>query len=281
MELIIGAVVLYVAYVFLKALSRGAGNHGESRSTRNSSGNSRAGNRERERDRGKQRTIEENEPWLRDRWRLAKAEQESGALKLFPQWYFEDPTDRQRARLEADGINISAGASKGQYSDYIGLFVDPEPHELEMLKFFNIQLNGSMRNQTRVRHEIALIEADQEKQRAWLGRPANNVQKEFYRFIGEKPPKGLTYEQAEAKMRTSQDTMEESQLDEWSAFENMLEEFEDSDFRSDLEIRKPSPGDIRAAMATLKSEGKDAEDPYAIAEKLLAMKPELKRGRST
>ena len=48
-------------------------------------------------------------------------------------------------------------------------------------------------------------------------RPASAIQKEFYRFIGEKPPAGLTHEQADAKMRGSLETMTEAQQDEWSA----------------------------------------------------------------
>lgn len=277
MEWIIGAIVLYVAYIVIKAMGSGAGRSAVSRAARSCSSDNTG---ERVRDRGKQRVIEENEPWLRDRWRLAKAEQESGALKVFPKWYFDDPTDRQLARLEAEGINISSGASKGQVSDYIGLFVDPEPDELEMLKFFDVQLKGPMRNQTRARHEIALIEADPEKQRAWRTRPADPLQKEFYRFIGSKPPAGVTFEQAAGKMSETLHTLTEAQQDEWADIENMVEEFDDREFRADVEIRRPSAADVRSAMTALKSEGKDPTDPYAVADKLRDLKPSLAREAS-
>lgn len=225
----------------------------------------------------KQRALEANRAWLDERWRMAEAERAAGELKHFPRWFFEEPTERQRERLQRDDVKVSGNATKGQLSDIIGLFVEPDADELERLKFHGISLKGPLRNETRARHEIAKAEADPEKARAWLLRPATAVQREFFRFIGEKPPAGLTAEQAEAKKRATLDAMTDEQADEWFEFENLIDMFSDSEFRADVEIKKPTPGDIRAAMLALKGEGKAFDDPYDIAEKLLDMKPALER----
>lgn len=268
MEFVLIVVVVVVVLMFIGALGGSSSRSGAS--GRSSGSAARSSN-------PKQRVLEANDAWLRERWAAAEADQTAGNTQRFPAWYFDEATDRQRNRLTEDGIRLTSGASKGQHSDVIGLFVEPEPEELEMLKFFGIVLKGPLRNQTRARHEIAIVQADPEKQRAWLTRPADALQREFYRFIGAKPPAGLTFEQAEAKMGDAQATLTEAQRDEWSMLENLVEEFEDRELRSDLEIRKPSPADIRAAMQALKSEGMEADDPYTIAEKLLVIKPALKR----
>jgi hypothetical protein len=226
---------------------------------------------------GKQRIIDANMDWLRERWRLADAEKAAGNLVHFPKWYFDDATDSQRSRLEQDGVNVSGNATKGQASDIIGLFQDPETDLLEKLKFFGITPKGQLLNETRVRHEAAKLDADPEKQRAWSQRPANAAQKEFYRLIGEKPPARLTFQQAEAYIGEALGKMSEQQQAEWDAFESLMDEFDDREFRSDVEIRKPTPADIRAAMAALKADGESFDDPYEVAEKILEMKPALAR----
>lgn len=226
---------------------------------------------------GKQRIIDANMEWLRERWRMADAEKAAGTLVHFPKWYFDDATDSQRYRLEQDGVNVSVGGTKGQVSDIIGLFVEPEPDVQEKLKFFGIKLKDPLLNETRARHEAAKLDADPEKQRAWSQRPASAVQKEFYRLIGEKAPQRLTSEQADAKIAEVYDSLTDQQQEEWEAFEAVLQDFEDREFRSDMEIRKPAPTNIRAAMAALKAEGKPFDDPCDVAEKLLEIKPALSR----
>jgi hypothetical protein len=225
----------------------------------------------------KQRTIDANMEWLRERWRMADAENKAGSLVHFPKWYFDDATDNQRRRLEQDGVNVSGNATKGQASDIIGLFVKPESDLLEKLKFFGITLKGALLNETRVRHEAAKLDADPDKERAWSQRPASAVQKEFYRFIGEKPPVRVTFGQAEAYIDEALEKMPEQQQEEWYAYESILDDFDDSDFRSDMDIRKPTPGDIRLAMAALKAEGKPFDSSTDVAEKLLEMKQALAR----
>lgn len=264
MEVILSIIVAVIALAFIGAAK-------QSPSARAESGSRGGGST------GKQRILDANQEWLRERWHMANAEKAAANIQHFPKWYFDDATDSQRYRLEQDGVRITPEATKGQVSDIIGLFVEPDPEELEKLKFFHVTLKGPLRNQTRAKHEAARLDADPEKHRAWLQRPATAFQKEFYRFIGEKPPSGLTYEQANVKMAASSDSLTEQQRDEWDAFESLIDEFEDREFRSDMDIRKPTAADIRSAMAALKADGKEFDDPCEVAEKLLEMKPALAR----
>lgn len=226
----------------------------------------------------KQRVLETNREWLDERWRMAEAEKAAGKLTHFPRWFFDEPTDRQRERLKSDGVNVSGKATKGQLSDIIGLFIEPDAEDLTKLKFYGVGLKGATRNQTRARHELAKLASDPEKERAWRMRPANRMHKEFYRFIGKKPPAGLTAEQAEATISAELEKLSAHQRDEWEAFESMVEEFEDREFLVDMGIRKPTLADIRGAMVAAKSAGEDLDDPYEIAERLLEVKPGLARG---
>lgn len=268
MDVILIIVVVVAVLVALGAMSRGKSRSAGSSRSRSSSPESSA----------KQCILDANLAWLSERWKMAETEQASGNLKHFPKWYFDEPTDRQAKRIADDGLSIKGKGTKGQYSDIIGLFVAPEDEELEKLKFFGVALKGPTLNQTRARHELAKIDSDPERQRAWLSRPASPLQKEFYRFIGEKAPPKLTHEQAEAKMQEAMEKLTEAQQDEWSTLENLVEEFEDREFRSDVAIRKPLPADIRAAIAALKAQGQEVDDPYDIAEKLLEIKSSLARG---
>jgi hypothetical protein len=264
MEIILIGMVIAIVWWFFRAASHSSSGRTTSAIDRSST-------------RSKEAILQANEEWLRERWRMADAEKAGGKLQHFRKWYFEGATDRQRNRLAKDGVSIASSATKGQHSDVIGLFEEPDTADIEKLKFFGVTLKGPLLNQTRARHEAAKLDTDPEKQRAWLRRPATALQREFYRFIGEKPPAGLTFEQVEAKMHVAFESMPEAQRDEWSALESLIDEFEDREFRSDVEIRKPSIADIRAAMAALKSDGGQIDDPYEIAEKLLEMKPALAR----
>jgi len=115
---------------------------------------------------GKQSILEANDEWLRERWRMADAEKAAGNLQHFPKWYFDEATERQRNRLSDEGVSIGRSAAKGQHSDVIGLFEEPDSEDVEKLKFFGVTLKGPLLNQTRARHEVAKLHADPEKQRA-------------------------------------------------------------------------------------------------------------------
>lgn len=205
---------------------------------------------------------------------MAKA---AGALDYFPKWFFEPATDKQLTRLQRMGVRVSSGElTKGAASDIIGLFEDVESSDTDVLKFFKVKLSPELKNETRARHEINKLFQNPEKLTAWRGRPADAMQKEFYRFFSLRIPSGLTYEDA-AKTILESD-IPDAEFDVWRDFESVCEELADRSALEDYGLRKPSLAVIRAAYDELrKAAPKDASDPLSVADKILEMKPELAR----
>lgn len=140
--------------------------------------------------------FNEHKVWLSSRWSEAKRQLEAGDLKSFPSWYFDEVTERQARLLTSKDINLPEGpVSKGQASDLIGLFFPVEEEGKAVLRLFKVPTKGL--NQTTARAEVAKLQADPEKADAWKRRPAEPIQKEFYRFFGIKVPAGLTHADAE------------------------------------------------------------------------------------
>lgn len=223
-----------------------------------------------------QRILDENMPWLRERWEAAN-EQPEDEPGLVPRWFFDDATERQLQRIEDDGLKITGGTpSKGQASDIIGLFEPPDEQNLEVLKFFKIPRAGM--NQSRARHEVARLLADSSNVEAWKNRPASQTQREMYRFMGWKVPKGLTQKEAQAREHELDDS---EKLDEWHAFSSLWDELCDPEMREDYEIKKPSLALFREAWSTLRDQGASYDDlegdPQLIVDELLKLKPDLER----
>lgn len=226
----------------------------------------------------KRRILDANMTWLQERWNMADATHAAGTPVHLPEWYFDAATDRQRDRLLRDGLSVSGIPNKGQASDIIGLFEPPDDEEaVDKLKFFGVLPKGEQLNQTRVRHELAMLESDPSKEEAWRNRPATPWQRECYRFLGEKPSTGVTFAQAEAKFDEAFRALPQEKQDEWSQFEDVVEEFEDSEARKDMDIKKPTLADIRIAMAEMRAAGKDPTDAFEVAEYLIESKPSLAR----
>lgn len=133
--------------------------------------------------------------WLQERWDLA---QRLGVGDVFPAWYFDQMTESQARRLEEDGRRYSGQLTKGQASDLIGLGEQPDEEDREVLRFFKRPLRGM--NETRARHEIALLFQEEANRKAWADRPATTRQREFFRFFGMKPAAGLLKREADQQI---------------------------------------------------------------------------------
>ncbi|HYC35355.1 MAG TPA: hypothetical protein VEC19_02965 [Usitatibacter sp.] len=270
MELIVGVFVIVVLWLGVKALAT-LGSEPKSDASR--------GGAKRVEATSKQSVLDSNIGWLRERWVEAETAKAAGALSYFPKWFFDPATDKQLTRLQRMGVRLSGGElTKGAASDIIGLFEDPESSDMDVLKFFKMKLSPEQKNETRVRHEISKLFQDPEKLTAWRGRPADGMQKEFYRFFSLKIPSGLTYEEAETTIREAD--IPDAEFDAWRDFENVCDELADRSTLEDYGLRKPSLPVIRAAYDDLrKTAPKDANDPMSVAEKILQLKPELARER--
>lgn len=227
---------------------------------------------------------ENNLEWLENRWKLAEDQKQAGLTGTFPQWYFDEVTERQLNKLDELGVSVKRkNITKGQASDLIGMHEPADEESLEILRFFNVPTRGM--NQTKSRHEVALIFDDEVKVEAWKNRRPSQIQKEFFVFFGIKPEKGMTNAEASKLISNHESALaekEDPQLDEWEAFEEIIDELSDPDFREDYEIKKPNITLIKNALAGLQKEGKsyrDAADEIdLVIEKMIKIKPELRRG---
>jgi len=235
---------------------------------------------------GQSKPKRENDlEWIENRWKLAELQQQAGLAGMFPKWYFDEATERQLNKLDELGVSVSKRKkiTKGQASDLIGMHEPAEKDSLEILRFFKVPTRDM--NQTKARHEIALIFDDEVKVKAWKNRQPSQIQKEFFMFFGIKPEKGMTHTEASGLISNHESALaekEDPKLDEWEAFEEIIDELSDSDFREDYEIKKPSVTLIKNALAGLQKEGKsyrDAADEIdLVIDKMIELKPELRRG---
>lgn len=226
---------------------------------------------------GASRSQERVPDWLQARWDLAER---LGAGDVFPAWYFDAMTESQSRRLDNDGRSHSSRLTKGQASDLIGLGEPANEQDLEILRFFKRPLRGM--NESRARHEIALLFQDEAARKAWEERPMTARQKEFFRFFGMRTSAELPKRDADQLIaeRIKRAREEGDPLsDQWSTYESLLDEFDDSDFRDGYCIRRPTVAAIRNAIDGLLAEGKawDAIDSDCVVERLIEANPTLER----
>ena len=152
----------------------------------------------------------------------------------------------------------------------------PETHELEILKFFKVK-GLPLKHGSIARIEIGRLLDDPDNAYAWINRPATAIQKEFYRFLGRKIPPKLTASEAEDFMKSYQ--MTDSQEDDWSAYESILDDLSEPEFRADYDIKKPSLPLIRQAIEAKTNEGFKLRDLLAedLINTLIELKPDLQR----
>lgn len=220
---------------------------------------------------------------LREHWALAARSR--GTPNAPPDWFFDPVTERQMDRLAESRTRLPREKlTKGMASDLIGLGEPLEDEHAEVLRFFKVSLRGM--NQTLGRYEVRRLMADVANQAAWDARPADQMQKEFFRFFGLAVPKTLTNKDAAATITSiragrSEHKVEDEKLAEWQAFEDIVEELWDADFRECYGLKKPALSAIRAAVNALRAEGNtiDAlrDDIDSVADKLVEMKPELEK----
>lgn len=227
--------------------------------------------------------LNDNLPWLRNRWSLAKSERAAGELSSVPHWFFDEITERQIRKIEEIGLTIKGNLpTKGEASDLIGLFESAEDEAIEILRFFKISLKGM--NQSRARHEVDALLKSPENLEKWKNRPASAMQKEFYRFFALKAPQGLTHEVASTAITDFKEKLsdeDKERLDEWDTFEDIYDEINDPDYREDYDLKSISISLYRSAMDKLKSEGKTikdiSDDRDIVVDTIIKIKPEIQK----
>lgn len=253
-----------------------------------------------------ERKLLNNLDWLSAKWEVAQDKRDADEdVSFLPSWYFDSATERQYDHLSSKGVEITKGElNKGEASDIIGIFHPASDEDKVVLKFFKIPLTGL--NQTKARHEIKELFENADNVKKWEHRPASQLQKEFYRFFDFKVPASLTYSDAkafivdfesrnegdmdyhlegideqEAKQLSDNIRRNQSLLEEWSYFEEIVEEFDDAEFRDSYNIKKVPISMIKKAIAELRNESVNIEeaagDVELLIDKLIELKPELEK----
>jgi hypothetical protein len=111
--------------------------------------------------------------------------------------------------------------------------------------------------------------------------PASTTQKEYYKFFSLTVPKGLTTLQAKQTILEHKKTCKPEELAEWEGFINIQEEFGDSDFRGEYDLKKVSKAVLNEALNQLKQEGKTysylSENIDDVVNQVIKLKPELEK----
>ncbi len=113
-------------------------------------------------------------------------------------------------------------------------------------------------------------------------KPLNLEQKDFFDFFQLPIPKGLKYAEANKFINSFEKELKNSDwksYEEYSSFTFIHEEFQDSYFRSDCEIKKPKRKEINEALDYLKNTGKSykymSEHMEQVVDILKAIYPAL------
>jgi hypothetical protein len=200
-------------------------------------------------------------------------------------WRQDPATDAQKKRLESDGIKYSSSISKGEASDLIGSTVDPEDHEILILKFFKVKGIAKM-SQTDARNEIEKIFSDLSNQQKWENRPAEKSQKEIYQFFQIPIPPKLSHKDAEKAI--DELFQDEEKLDAWEKHEDEIDDrgswFEDNlemmnDVRDLYDCKKISKKLFKQIVESLEASGMSLEqieeNEDAFFKKALEINPQL------
>ena len=225
-----------------------------------------------------------NEDWISARWADAIAEQrhEPTATK-FPELYFDPITERQVQRLEEDGFLLDLSRlSKGQASDLIGLLMPSRTEDDEVLRFFNCPDHWF--NQTRARFEAAKLLSEPTSLTAWKARPSKPCQRDLLKSYGVAVPKDITFEGADARVKTTEKELAKSNpelLHRTQTMNFILGELDDHETRVTYGFKKPPAAVVRLAIHELEEQGQTLDDMssniYSVVEKILELRPDLER----
>jgi len=111
--------------------------------------------------------------------------------------------------------------------------------------------------------------------------PADSSQKDYFKFFALPLPKGLTSGQAEQTISEHMKSSKPEEHDEWIGYTNILEEFDDKNFREDYDLKKVGNTVLMEAINQLNAQGKTykylSDNIDEVAEKVIELKPDLEK----
>lgn len=112
-------------------------------------------------------------------------------------------------------------------------------------------------------------------------KPAEPDQIEYFKFFGLNPSKETNRGDAEALINQHQKSCSPEQIKEWDCYCQILEEFNDPDFREMYDLKKVSRGVLLKAIDQLRESGSTycdiSDDIDQVVEKVLEIKPDLEK----
>lgn len=207
----------------------------------------------------------------------------SETLDLGQEWRFENASEKQIRYLtdlaEDEHVSIPKSLTKGQASDDIGVFHEPEETEVAQLKFFKVpNPRGLSETEARVKlHELLSDPANLEQ---WQNRPASSEQKDQIRFFGGRVPGALTHTDAQEiieKLVKSNEKLAERWDDLRMAYEDAVDPYS----RELYNIKKFSWKQFCDVVELMERSGKElseiTSDEEKIFEALRQKNPALER----
>lgn len=202
-------------------------------------------------------------------------------VDLGQKWRYEPASDRQIERIDDifSDVDFSApkNLTKGQASDIIGLFEEPEDGELAILRFFKVTKPDEL-NQTECRIKIYKLLSDSANATAWEERPASIDQKAYIRYLGGTVPKNLKAKDADVSLveLTESNPQKAEDYEELrDAYDNLV----DPDTRDLYDLKKFSWPQYLKAVEALAGQGrvvtKIIDDEDLVAENLVRLNPKL------
>lgn len=111
--------------------------------------------------------------------------------------------------------------------------------------------------------------------------PASLSQKRYFKHFGLKVPSGLTQGEANTVIKEHTVKSSDSEQDEWRAYLEIAEEFDDRDFRETYDLKKVSATELNDALVQLKKTGKSyaylSENIDQVVDQVLISKPSLQK----
>lgn len=196
-------------------------------------------------------------------------------------WRTDLATERQIARLQEimaeGGHRIPKGLTKGQASDAIGMFEEPEEEELEQLRFFKVPDVGSL-SQTEARWALQSVFETPGNAEKWASRPATAAQKDQIKFFSGTVAKGLIAKDAAQQISDLEEANPEL-YDRWDNLRSAYDELVEREAREDFDIKKFTWAQFHSVVTSLEKEGLTpdsiATEDERVYEALIAAFPGL------
>ena len=194
--------------------------------------------------------------------------------------YFSPASDTQKNVLNIMDVHYEGDPLvSGVADDIINMFEPLLDNEQKViLKFFKHKLTGM--NAFKGEWLVYSLRLNSESRKEWEDRPASPIQREFYIFIGQEPPKDLPTCKALAfNDNYYKQSTDEDLLDDWSEMEAIYDVVTEPDDCRAYGIKKVRMGMFKEVVNRLKTDGTPIrkQNPDMFVEKLKRMYPDIER----